>query len=116
MTTPAGPRTTVLGERVHTSLTRTARPTGRPPLPPAGGDWPGGLPLNRPGAVLKPDFLVVDRSATEHPAKGRAAALGAQAGLCVRLRAAAIGLTAIAARPPWCTTPTSSWAPPTSST
>ncbi|MEV6881325.1 LysE family transporter [Streptomyces sp. NPDC051135] len=100
MTTPAGPRTTVLGERVHTSLTRTARPTGRPPLPPAGGGWPGGLPLNRPGAVPKPDFLMVARSTTEHPAKGRAAALGAQTGLCVHLLTAAIGLSAIAVRFP----------------
>ncbi|MFG3250284.1 LysE family translocator [Streptomyces sp. NPDC048187] len=50
--------------------------------------------------VPGPDFLVVVRSATEHPAKGRAAALGAQAGLCVHMLAAAIGLSVIAARSP----------------
>ncbi len=66
--------------------------------------------------VPGPDFLVVVRSATEHPAKGRAAALGAQAGLCVHMLAAAAGLSVIAARSPWCTTPSSFWAPPTWST
>ncbi|WP_411104867.1 LysE family translocator [Streptomyces sp. cmx-4-9] len=50
--------------------------------------------------VPGPDFLVVLRSATEHPAKGRAAALGAQAGLCVHMLAAATGLSLIAARSP----------------
>ncbi|WP_062651577.1 LysE family translocator [Streptomyces maremycinicus] len=50
--------------------------------------------------VPGPDFLVVVRSATEHPAKGRAAALGAQSGLCVHMLAAAVGLSMIAARSP----------------
>ncbi|MEU6807513.1 LysE family translocator [Streptomyces sp. NPDC046831] len=50
--------------------------------------------------VPGPDFLVVLRSATEHPAKGRAAALGAQTGLCVHMLAAAAGLSLIAARSP----------------
>ncbi|MYZ06286.1 LysE family transporter [Streptomyces sp. SID2999] len=50
--------------------------------------------------VPGPDFLVVVRSAAEHPAKGRAAAMGAQAGLCVHMLAAAIGLSVIAARSP----------------
>ncbi|MEW1613049.1 MULTISPECIES: LysE family translocator [unclassified Streptomyces] len=50
--------------------------------------------------VPGPDFLVVLRSAAEHPSKGRAAALGAQAGLCVHMLAAAIGLSVIAARSP----------------
>ncbi|MGW2729905.1 LysE family translocator [Streptomyces sp. NPDC001494] len=50
--------------------------------------------------VPGPDFLVVLRSATEHPAKGRAAALGAQTGLCVHMLAAAVGLSLIAARSP----------------
>ncbi|MEU2587336.1 LysE family translocator [Streptomyces avermitilis] len=50
--------------------------------------------------VPGPDFLVVVRSATEHPAKGRAAALGAQSGLCVHMLAAAVGLSLIAARSP----------------
>ncbi|MEV0254554.1 LysE family translocator [Streptomyces sp. NPDC050732] len=50
--------------------------------------------------VPGPDFLVVVRSATEHPAKGRAAALGAQTGLCVHMLAAAVGLSLIAARSP----------------
>ncbi|MFF9279031.1 LysE family translocator [Streptomyces griseosporeus] len=49
-------------------------------------------------AVPGPDFLVVVRSATEDPAKGRAAALGAQTGLCVHMLAAAAGLSLIAAR------------------
>ncbi|MGY1397848.1 LysE family translocator [Streptomyces sp. SS10] len=50
--------------------------------------------------VPGPDFLVVVRSAAEHPAKGRAAALGAQTGLCVHMLAAAAGLSLIAARSP----------------
>ncbi|MDH6224482.1 MULTISPECIES: LysE family translocator [Streptomyces] len=50
--------------------------------------------------VPGPDFLVVLRSATEHPAKGRAAALGAQTGLCVHMLAAALGLSLVAARSP----------------
>lgn len=50
--------------------------------------------------VPGPDFLVVFRSAIEHPAKGRAAGLGAQAGLCVHMLAAAVGLAVIAARSP----------------
>ncbi|MBX9366403.1 LysE family translocator [Streptomyces sp. WAC04114] len=48
--------------------------------------------------VPGPDFLVVVRSAAEDPSKGRAAALGAQAGLCVHMLAAAAGLTVIATR------------------
>ncbi|MFF5428108.1 MULTISPECIES: LysE family translocator [Streptomyces] len=50
--------------------------------------------------VPGPDFLVVLRSAGEHPAKGRAAALGAQTGLGVHMLAAAAGLSVIAARSP----------------
>ncbi|MEU5373358.1 LysE family translocator [Streptomyces sp. NPDC005951] len=50
--------------------------------------------------VPGPDFLVVVRSAAQHPAKGRAAGLGAQAGLCVHMLAAAVGLSVIAARSP----------------
>lgn len=50
--------------------------------------------------VPGPDFLVVVRSAAEHPAKGRAAALGAQTGLCVHMLAAATGLSVIAANSP----------------
>ncbi|PVC80762.1 LysE family translocator [Streptomyces sp. CS090A] len=50
--------------------------------------------------VPGPDFLVVVRSAAEHPVKGRAAALGAQAGLCVHMLAAAVGLSVVAARSP----------------
>ncbi|MFF7446782.1 MULTISPECIES: LysE family transporter [unclassified Streptomyces] len=50
--------------------------------------------------VPGPDFLVVVRSAGENPAKGRAAALGAQTGLCVHMVAAAVGLSLIAARSP----------------
>ncbi|MFE9252442.1 LysE family translocator [Streptomyces sp. NPDC007088] len=50
--------------------------------------------------VPGPDFLVVLRSAAENPAKGRAAALGAQSGLCVHMLAAALGLSVIAARSP----------------
>ncbi|MFC7987681.1 LysE family translocator [Streptomyces pilosus] len=50
--------------------------------------------------VPGPDFLVVVRSAAEHPSKGRAAALGAQAGLCVHMLAAAAGLSVVATRSP----------------
>ncbi|KOX02306.1 lysine transporter LysE [Streptomyces sp. NRRL B-1140] len=50
--------------------------------------------------VPGPDFLVVLRSAAEDPSKGRAAALGAQTGLCVHMLAAAAGLSVIAARSP----------------
>ncbi|MGW7432383.1 LysE family translocator [Streptomyces sp. NPDC054861] len=50
--------------------------------------------------VPGPDFVVVVRSAAEHPAKGRAAGLGAQTGLCVHMFAAAAGLSLIAARSP----------------
>ncbi|SMQ13911.1 Threonine/homoserine/homoserine lactone efflux protein [Streptomyces sp. Ag82_O1-12] len=50
--------------------------------------------------VPGPDFLVVVRSATEDPSKGRAAALGAQTGLCVHMLAAAAGLSVIATRSP----------------
>ena len=50
--------------------------------------------------VPGPDCLVVVRSAAEHPAKGRAAALGAQSGLCVHMVAAAVGLSVLAARSP----------------
>ncbi|WP_432119720.1 LysE family translocator [Streptomyces sp. bgisy032] len=50
--------------------------------------------------VPGPDFLVVLRSAAEHPARGRAAALGAQTGLCVHMLAAALGLSVIATRTP----------------
>ncbi|WP_030238124.1 MULTISPECIES: LysE family translocator [unclassified Streptomyces] len=50
--------------------------------------------------VPGPDFLVVVRSAAEHPATGRAAALGAQTGLCVHMLAAAAGLSVVATRSP----------------
>ncbi|MFE5212787.1 LysE family translocator [Streptomyces sp. NPDC056600] len=50
--------------------------------------------------VPGPDFLVVVQAAAAHPAKGRAAALGAQTGLCVHMLAAAVGLSLIAARSP----------------
>ncbi|MFK4069921.1 LysE family translocator [Streptomyces sp. NPDC029674] len=50
--------------------------------------------------VPGPDFLVVVRAAADHPAKGRAAGLGAQTGLCVHMLAAAVGLSVIAARSP----------------
>ncbi|MFH9011057.1 LysE family translocator [Streptomyces sp. NPDC017943] len=50
--------------------------------------------------VPGPDFLVVVRSAAEDPSKGRAAALGAQAGLCVHMVAAAAGLSVVATRSP----------------
>ncbi|MDQ1034095.1 threonine/homoserine/homoserine lactone efflux protein [Streptomyces sp. V3I8] len=45
-----------------------------------------------------PDFLVVVRAAARRPALGRAAGLGAQAGLCVHMCAAALGLSAVATR------------------
>ncbi|MEU3555857.1 LysE family translocator [Streptomyces fragilis] len=50
--------------------------------------------------VPGPDFLVVVQAAAAHPSKGRAAALGAQTGLCVHMLAAAVGLSLIAARTP----------------
>ncbi|MER8224316.1 LysE family translocator [Streptomyces sp. NPDC094143] len=50
--------------------------------------------------VPGPDFLVVVRSAAEDPSKGRAAALGAQTGLCVHMLAAAAGLSVVATRSP----------------
>ncbi|MEU3852208.1 LysE family translocator [Streptomyces sp. NPDC029554] len=50
--------------------------------------------------VPGPDFLVVVRSAAADPAKGRAAALGAQTGLCVHMLAAVAGLSVVAARSP----------------
>ncbi|MER5478509.1 LysE family transporter [Streptomyces sp. NPDC002734] len=50
--------------------------------------------------VPGPDFLVVVQAAAAHPSKGRAAALGAQTGLCVHMLAAAVGLSLIAARSP----------------
>ncbi|MFD3515402.1 LysE family translocator [Streptomyces sp. NPDC058657] len=45
-----------------------------------------------------PDFLVVVRAAAQRPALGRAAALGAQTGLCVHVLAAALGLSVLAAQ------------------
>ncbi|MGW0568300.1 LysE family translocator [Streptomyces tauricus] len=45
-----------------------------------------------------PDFLVIVRAAARRPALGRAAALGAQAGLCAHMCAAVLGLSAIATR------------------
>jgi threonine/homoserine/homoserine lactone efflux protein len=48
-------------------------------------------------AVPGPDFLVIVRAAARRPALGRAAALGAQAGLCVHMGAAVLGLSVIAA-------------------
>ncbi|MEV7079626.1 LysE family translocator [Streptomyces sp. NPDC093516] len=50
--------------------------------------------------VPGPDFLVVVRSAAQDPARGRAAALGAQTGLCVHMLAAAAGLAVVATRSP----------------
>lgn len=50
--------------------------------------------------VPGPDFLVVVQAAAAHPSKGRAAALGAQTGLCVHMLAAAVGLSVVAARSP----------------
>ncbi|CAM5691254.1 LysE family translocator OS=Streptomyces alboniger OX=132473 GN=CP975_33915 PE=4 SV=1 [Streptomyces alboniger] len=48
--------------------------------------------------VPGPDFLVIVRAAARRSSLGRAAALGAQAGLCVHMCAAALGLSAIATR------------------
>ncbi|MEU5764713.1 LysE family translocator [Streptomyces asoensis] len=48
-------------------------------------------------AVPGPDFLVIVRAAARRPALGRAAALGAQTGLCVHMCASALGLSVIAA-------------------
>ncbi|WP_320780843.1 LysE family translocator [Streptomyces sp. CRN 30] len=48
--------------------------------------------------VPGPDFLVIVRAAARHPGLGRAAAWGAQTGLCVHMCAAALGLSVIAAR------------------
>ncbi|WP_433543985.1 LysE family translocator (plasmid) [Streptomyces sp. CA-294286] len=48
--------------------------------------------------VPGPDFLVVVRAAAQRPALGRAAALGAQSGLCVHVLAAALGLSVLAAQ------------------
>jgi threonine/homoserine/homoserine lactone efflux protein len=47
--------------------------------------------------VPGPDFLVVVRAAARRAALGRAAALGAQTGLCVHMCAAALGLSVLAA-------------------
>ncbi|MEW2390856.1 LysE family translocator [Streptomyces venezuelae] len=48
--------------------------------------------------VPGPDFLVIVRAAVRGASLGRAAALGAQTGLCVHMCAAALGLSAIATR------------------
>lgn len=48
--------------------------------------------------VPGPDFLVIVRAAARRRALGRAAALGAQTGLCVHMCAAALGLSVIATR------------------
>ncbi|WP_329256822.1 LysE family translocator [Streptomyces pseudovenezuelae] len=48
--------------------------------------------------VPGPDFLVVVRAAARSTSLGRAAALGAQTGLCVHMCSAALGLSVIAAR------------------
>ncbi|MFD6436245.1 LysE family translocator [Streptomyces venezuelae] len=48
--------------------------------------------------VPGPDFLVIVRAAARGASLGRAAALGAQTGLCVHMCAAALGLSAIATR------------------
>ncbi|WP_406010927.1 LysE family translocator [Streptomyces sp. NBC_00637] len=50
--------------------------------------------------VPGPDFLVIVRAATVRASLGRAAALGAQTGLCVHMVAAALGLSVVAARSP----------------
>ncbi|MFG2577116.1 LysE family translocator [Streptomyces sp. NPDC048481] len=47
--------------------------------------------------VPGPDFLVIVRAAARRAALGRAAALGAQTGLCVHMCAASLGLSALAA-------------------
>ncbi|MFI1675525.1 LysE family translocator [Streptomyces sp. NPDC020607] len=48
--------------------------------------------------VPGPDFLVIVRAAARDASLGRAAALGAQTGLCVHMCAAALGLSVIATR------------------
>ncbi|WP_030785111.1 LysE family translocator [Streptomyces sp. NRRL S-920] len=48
--------------------------------------------------VPGPDFLVIVRAAARRTSLGRAAAFGAQTGLCVHMCAAALGLSAIAAQ------------------
>ncbi|MDQ0791796.1 LysE family translocator [Streptomyces sp. B1I3] len=48
--------------------------------------------------VPGPDFLVIVRAAARRASLGRAAALGAQSGLCVHMCAAALGLSVIATR------------------
>ncbi|MGW7201805.1 LysE family translocator [Streptomyces chryseus] len=48
--------------------------------------------------VPGPDFLVIVRAAARRRALGWAAALGAQAGLCVHMAAAAFGLSVVAAQ------------------
>ncbi|MFJ6386959.1 LysE family translocator [Streptomyces sp. NPDC091972] len=48
--------------------------------------------------VPGPDFLVIVRAGARNTALGRAAAWGAQSGLCVHMCAAALGLSVIAAR------------------
>lgn len=48
--------------------------------------------------VPGPDFLVIVRAAARRKSLGRAAAFGAQAGLCVHMSAAAMGLSVLAAR------------------
>ncbi|MGY1456784.1 LysE family translocator [Streptomyces sp. SS8] len=45
-----------------------------------------------------PDFLVITRAAVRRPGLGRAAAMGAQAGLCAHMLAAVLGLSVVAAR------------------
>lgn len=48
--------------------------------------------------VPGPDFAVILRSATRSATAGRAAALGAQTGLCVHMLAAVVGISAVLAR------------------
>lgn len=48
--------------------------------------------------VPGPDFLVIVRAAAQRASLGRAAALGAQTGLCVHMAAAGLGLSVVAAR------------------
>lgn len=50
--------------------------------------------------VPGPDFLVIVRAAARRPPLGRAAALGAQTGLCVHMSAAPLGLSVTAAEAP----------------
>ncbi|WP_241027875.1 LysE family transporter [Streptomyces verrucosisporus] len=45
-----------------------------------------------------PDFLVITRAAVRRPGLGRAAAMGARAGLCAHMLAAVLGLSVVAAR------------------